>query len=258
MIKRLSFALRLSDVCLNRPLLRSEAHLYVDGLPALCEYKPGGYFVVSDLEEGVHHVEVKSFRLQSEELFIKVDYSADITAQQRTHYLMMNPSEAHPEASRLPSVRGRVKNASFVYILRERGELKVAEDTAQAGSTRLKLFCSGARPAFPSTFRIKDKNAADSEVITISGFDGDEYILAKPLRYSYARSTAVVPLIQVSCNENGEFFFVIPPDFKADTESGEISLSIFSPGKKSVTGTEVKAKSAGITRLGDLKMKKES
>lgn len=257
MIKRLSFALRLSDVCLSRPLLRSEASVYVDGAPVLCEYKTGGYFAVSDLNEGVHHVEVRSFKLQKAELDVKVDYSLYTPAQQRTYYLMLNPSEAHPEAARLPSVTGRVKNADFVYILRERGELKVAEDMAQSGSTRLKLFCGGARPSLPSTFRIKDKNAADSEVVTISGFDGDEYILVEPLKYSYARSASVVPLIQVSCNENGEFFFLIPPDFKAEADSGEITLNIFSLGKNTVSSTEIKAKPTGATRLGELKMKKE-
>ena len=254
MIKRLSFALRLSDVCLGRPLLRSEASVYVDGAPVLCEYKTGGYFAVTDLDEGVHHVEVKSFKLQSAELDIKVDYSIHTTARQCTYYLMLNPSEAHPEAVRLPAVTGRVKNADFVYILSERGELKVAEDMAQSGSTRLKLFCGGARPSFPSTFRIMDRNSADSEVITISGFDGDEYILAGPLQYRYARSASVVPLIQVSCNEEGEFFFLIPPDFKADADSGEIALRIFSLGKRTISSTNVKAQPTGTTRLGELKM----
>ena len=256
MIKRLSFALRLSDIFLKRPLLSSEAEIYVDGLLVRHEYKQGGYFVVSDLSEGRHHVTVGSFKLQSEELDITVDYSPDITAQQRTYCLMLNPSGNHPEAIRLPSVRCRIKNERCVYILRERAELKIAEDTATAGNTRLKLF--GAKPELPSLFRIIENNAGNRELVTISGFDGESYILAEPLKYSHARSVAVVPLVRVSCDENGEFFFVIPPEFEADKESGKINLNMICIRENNVRTVEITVSSKGITDLGELKMKKES
>ena len=256
MTKQLSFVLQLSDICLKRPLLGSEAAIYVDGLPVRHEYKPGGYFVISDLGEGEHRVAVKSFKLQSTELDITVDYSPDITARQRTYCLMLNPSASHPEAIRLPSVRGRIKdNKRGVYILRERGELKIAEDTVSAGSTRLKLF--GAKPALPSAFRIGEKNADSRELVIIKGFDGEAYILAEPLKYSHARSVAVVPLIQVNCDENGEFFFVIPPDLGADKESGKIRLSMICTEGDAVYTAEVRADLKGTADLGELKIKKE-
>lgn len=258
MTKRLSFALRLSDVCLGRPLLGSEAVIYVDGLRVRHEYKTPGYFVVSDLSEGLHHVVVSSFKLQSARLDITVDYSPNITAEQRTHYLTLNPSAAHPETARLPSVRGRIKDAGNVYVLRKRGEMKIAEDTAQAGSTRLRLFCGGAAPPLPSAFRIMDKKSRLCELVTISGFDGEEYILSRPLENSYGRSAEVVPLIGISCDENGEFFFVIPPEFSAGSESGEIVLKIISVKESGMRSAAIKALPKGTTELGELNMNKET
>ena len=255
MTKRLSFALRLFDVCLNRPLMRSEAELFADGVRLRCEYKPGGYFVVCDLPEGEHAVEIRSFMLQTAALSLTVDYSPEITAAQRTHYICMNPSKNHPQALKLPSISGSVKGAQSVFVLRERAALKIAEDNAAAGSGRLKLF--GTVPALPSAFRIRDKKGG-GETVTISGFDGEEYVLVQPLAGSYARSAEVVPLIEVRCDEDGGFFFVIPPDFKADKDSGEISIHILTWDEKTAKSAEVKAAPKGTTELGELKMKKES
>lgn len=254
MTKRLSFALRLFDVCLNRPLLRSEAEIFADGTRVKCEYKAGGYFVVCDLPEGEHTVEIRSFMLQTTRLEITVDNSPEITAAQRTQYICMNPSKNHPQAVRLPSIRGSVKGAQSVFVLRERAALKIAEDNAAAGSERLRLF--GGVPTLPSAFRILDKKGG-GETVTIIGFDGEEYLLASPLASAHARSADVVPLIKVSCDENGSFFFVLPPDFKADKDSGEISVHIFSLDDKSVKSAEVKVAPKGTTELGELKMKKE-
>ena len=255
MTKRLSFALRLFDVCLNRPLMRSEAEVFVNGERVRCEYKTGGYFVVCDLPEGEHTVEIRSFMLQTVVLSLTVDYSPEITSEQRTQYICMNPSKQHPQAAKLPSISGCVNGTRSVFVLRERAALRIAEDKATMGSKRLKLF--GAVPTLPATFRIMDKRGG-SETVMISGFDGEEYILARPLEYSHARSVEVVPLIEVSCNENGGFFFVLPPDFKADKGSGEIIVNIFAWDEKSSKSAEIKAAPRGITELGELKLKKES
>lgn len=254
MMKRLSFALRLFDVCLNRPLLRSEAEVFADGARVRCEYKPGGYFVVCDLPEGEHTVEIRSFMLQTVIFSVMVDNSPEITAAQRTQYICMNPSKKHPQAAKLPSISGSVSGARSVFVLRGRAALKIAEDNAAKGSERLKLF--GAVPTLPSAFRIMDRKGG-SETVMISGFDGEEYVLARPLENSHTRSVEVVPLIEVSCNENGGFFFVLPPDFKADKDSGEISVNIFTWDEKSAKSAEIKAAPHGTTELGEIKMKKE-
>lgn len=255
MTKRLSFALRLFDVCLNRPLLRSEAEIFADGARVRCEYKQGGYFVVCDLPEGEYTVEIRSFMLQTAALPVTVDYSPELTAAQQTYYICMNPSKDHPQALKLPSISGSVKGAHSIYVLRERAALKIAEDNAVAGSENIRLF--GTTPTLPSMFRIRDKKGG-GETVTISGFDGEAYILTSPLRSDHARSEEAVPLIEVGCDENGGFFFVLPPDFTPDKNSGEISVHIYSYDEKNAKTAEIKAAPKGTTELGELKMKRES
>lgn len=257
MVKRLSFVLRLGDVCFNRALLSSEASIYIDGLLFHHEYKNNGYFIVTDIPEGLHTVTVSSFKFQTETLELNVDYSPEITAQQRVHYLMLNPSEKHPQAIRMPSVRGNVAGAEYVYILRERGELKVAEDDAKAGNTRIRLFCSGAKPQLPSVFRINDKKKANCELVTLSGYNENVYQLSEPLRFDHLRSSSVVPLIRVRCGNDGSFFFVIPGDFRADRESGKISLTMITDSGGATQKAQIEAEASGVTELGTLKMKKE-
>lgn len=257
MVRRLSFALRLSDVCLNRTLLGSEASVYVDGQLIHHEYKRDGYYIVTDIPEGVHTVTVKSAKFQTETLEINVDYSPGINAENRVHYIMLNPSEKHPEVVRMPSVRGCVPGAEYVYILRERCELKVAEDNAREGSVGLRLFCGGAKPQLPSVFRISDRKSGNNELITISGYRDNVYLLAEPLKYAHLRSSAVVSLIRVRCDSEGGFFFVIPKDFRPEKESGKVNLTFISEsdGQSNIAYTEAEA--SGVTELGVIKMKKE-
>ncbi|MGN1341300.1 MAG: hypothetical protein ACI4WS_13490 [Oscillospiraceae bacterium] len=255
--RRLSFALRLSDGCLNRALLSSEAGIYIDGIPYHHEYKRNGFFVVMDVPEGVHQVAVKSFKFQTETMEVNVDYSPEVSAQQRVYYLMLNPSAKHPEASRMPMVKGSVPGAEYIYILRERGEMKVAEDAAQAGNTQLRLFCGGATPQLPSVFRINDKKSANSEFVTLTGFNDNSYQLSAPLKYDHPRSSSVVPLIRVRCDPEGGFFFVIPGDFRPEKDSGVIALTLVSDSGGAVKKAQVEAAAAGVTELGTVTMKKE-
>ncbi len=258
MVKQLSFALRLSDVCLNRVLLSSEASIYVDGVLCRHEYKKDGYFIFTDLPEGTRKVTISSFKFQTEILDINVDYSHNISAQQRVHYIMLNPSERHPQAVRMPSIRGSAPGSEYIYILRERCELKVAEDTAQEGNTQLRLFCSGAQPQLPSVFRINDKKASNSELITLSGYKDNIYQLSEPLKHSHPRSSSVIALIRVRCDADGGFFFVIPPDFRPDKESGKIPLTIISDDGTNTRNAQEEAMASGVTELGVIKMKKGS
>ena len=257
MVRSLSFALRLSDVCLNRALLSSQASVYVDGVLYRHEYKRNGYFIVSDLPEGLHTVTVCSYMFQTETLEINVDYSPEITAQQRVHYLMLNPSEKHPQAVRMPSVRGILPGEEYVYILRERGELKVAEDDAKAGNTQLRLFCGGAQPQLPSVFRINDKKSENSELVTLTGCSDNTYQLSEPLRSDHPPSSSVIPLIRVRCGNDGGLFFFIPDDFRADKESGKICLTLISDSGGTIKKARIEAEAVGATELGTIKMKKE-
>jgi len=254
MVKRLSFVLRLTDGFFGSVLSSREAAIWIDGVGYRHEYKPGGYFVVTDLTEGEHSVVVRSPEFQTETVTINIDYGQAVSAENRVHYLVLNPSASHPGAVRAPSVRGKVVGAQKLYIMRSRGKMKIAEDSAESGNTSLKLFCEGARPQFPSFFRIKDRTRG--EIITISGADGDVYILEKPLAFSHPRSSPVIQLIRLWCGGNGEFFFVIPPEFRPDKDGGKIKLGAFAVCGGALTQTEFTAESFGCTELGEIKLQR--
>lgn len=250
MIKRLSFALRLLDGFLNRALTGSEAEIWVDGTKYPHEYKPNGYFVVVDLKEGEYSVAVKSPKFQTETMTICVGGSED-----PVRYLTLNPSESHPAALRSPRIAGRAVGAQELYIMRTGRGLKIAEDTAEAGNTSVKLFCGGARPRLPAFFRIRDKTASRSEIVTLTGAKEDVYRLGEPLAFSHPRSSEVIPLIRLLCAENGAFFFVVPPEFRPDKD-GKIKLGVLAKRGGVLEETEWVAGSTGKTELGDIKWEK--
>lgn len=254
MIKRLSFVLRLIDGCLNRVLLSSEAVIWINDVKYRHIYKNGGYFAAADLPEGEYSVVVSSSKFQTETLTINVDYNETVSAESRVHYLVLNPSASHPDTVRYPSISGKAVGVQKLYIMRSKSKMKIAEDGAESGRSSLKLFCEGARPQLPSLFRIKDRAAARSEIVTLSGADGDVYMLEEPLAFSHSRSSAVIPLIRISCSESGDFFFVIPPEFRPDKDSGKINLNAFAECGGVLLQTELAAESCGNTALGNIRL----
>lgn len=247
MIKRLSFAFRLLDGFLNRALTGSEAAIWVDGMKYPHEYKPNGYFVVSDLKEGEYSVAVRSPEFQTETMTIRVGGSED-----PVRYLTLNPSGSHPAALRSPRIAGRAVGVQRLYIMRTRCGLKIAEDTAEAGNISVKLFCGGARPCLPAFFRIRDKTVSRGEIVTLIGAEGDVYRLGEPLAYSHPRSSSVIPLIRLLCAENGAFFFVVPPEFCPDKD-GKIKLGVLAERGGVWEEAEWVVGSSGRTELGDIK-----
>ena len=139
-------------------------------------------------------------------------------------------------------------------ILRHGSGLKVAEDNAAAGRTDIRLFSARGIPALPSAYRINDKSASKCEFVTLTGADGDMYMLDEPLKYSHPRSADVVPVTSVRCSDNGEFFFVLSSEFKRD-ESG-ISLVILAQKDDRLFTAEATAAAGGITDAGELKFRK--
>ena len=250
MIKRLSFALRLLDGYLNRALTGSEAEIWVDGMKYPHEYKPNGYFVVSDLKEGECSVAVKSSKFQTETMSICVG-----SFENPVRYLTLNPSESHPATLRSSRIAGCAVGVRELYIMRTKCGLKIAEDAAEAGNTSVKLFCGGARPRLPAISRIRDKIASRSEIIMLIGAEGDVYRLREPLAFSHPRSSAVIPLIRLRCAENGAFSFVVPPEFRPDKD-GKIKLRVLAERGGVLEETEWVAGSSGRTELRDIKWKK--
>ena len=104
-IKRLSCVFRLSDAGSGRLLTRSEVSFREGGAVIKHEYKPGGYFVLTDLPEGDHTITVTAPGYQQEQAVITVDH-ARFSALDSVSYIALNPSRRHPAADRYPSLCG--------------------------------------------------------------------------------------------------------------------------------------------------------
>ncbi len=253
-IKRLSCVLRLTDGCMNRPLTGSEAALYSDGIRLRHEYKPGGYFVVTDLPAGECTVTVIAYGYQTENIRISVSGEDDIPALSQVRYIPLNPSEKHPAAARMPSVSGTAPGMSTLYVVRPVGNMRVAEESSAAGADEIKMFSEGKTPPFPCDFVIG--SGLHAELVTFISNQGGVCRTEKPMKYAHKRSENAVPLIRLQCTDN-RFFLLIPGIFSADSETGKIPLKF-----AAVKSGKIVYASAGVlpgrhSDISELKMKGE-
>lgn len=252
--KCISCVMKISDGITRKPLASSQVRICADGAPVKHEYKQGGYFVLLGLAEGRRVVTVSSPCFQTERLEVLVDYSTVQRPEGMVRYLMLNPSQSHPLAASMPAVRGTAEGFERIFVLRHGGELKIAEDNAQAGHTAVRLFSPKGGVALPSMYRISDRSAARCELVMLKGADGDMYMLDEPLKYPHPRSADVVPVISVSCTDSGEFFFMLSPEFRGGEDG--ISLVILAQREDKSYTAEVTASPKGITDIGALKLGK--
>ncbi len=228
----------------------------MDNEPIRFEYKQGGYFILIDLEEGIHTVTLESYCYQTEVFTIKVDHSVIQRPEIMVRYIVLNPSEKHPQASSMPVVKGVAKDFDRVYLQRLGGEMKIAEDDATEGKTAIRLFSPKSGVMLPSLYMIKDKSAAKCEIVMLNGANGDMYMLDAPLRYSHPRSAEVVPITRIGCGADGSFYFMLPSALIVGNGDVETSITIFAENDGKLYRTDVKAKNRGTTELGTLEFKK--
>lgn len=248
MISRLSCVLKLNSSIDSSDLQTNDVVIYSDGNRFRHTYKKGGFFVLSNMSEGEHLIKITSWKYQTAEIKVTVDYSVNFDISM-VRYVIMNPSPSHPTAARMPSIRGSFGRQADYYILHEDCELKIAEDSAKEGNTTVKLFSSLGKPVFPSVFLIKDKSEAKNEFVVIKGLDGDSFLLDSPLKYAHARSTSIVPLIKLSSEADGSFFAVLSGGFKKD-DSGKYVVKLYVDKGGKLILKEISASIRGETSLG--------
>ena len=257
MIKKcISCVLKISDGITRQPVTASSVHLYVDGAPIRAEYKQGGYFILIDLEEGAHTVSVQSYCYQTESFAITVDYSVIQRPESMVRYIVLNPSEKHPRASAMPSLRGVAAGFDRIYLQRRGGEMKIAEDDADKGKTAIRLFSPKSGVSLPSVYLINDKSASKCEFVMIKGADGDMYMLEAPLKYSHPRSADVVPLTSVGCSADGAFYIMLPSDLISGKSDEGTTITILAEKGDKLFRAEVAVKNKGATELRALEFKK--
>lgn len=250
--KQLSCVLKITDGVTARVLKRTEVLILADGEPIRYEYKSGGYFVLTDLPEGAHCLKVQSHGFQQEELEIDIDHSTVKRAEQAVIYLALSPSPQYPSAFGMPSVSGRAKGLRHLYVQKQGAELKIAGDSAAAGSREIRLFCRGTKPPLPSFALIGDRLCETCEIVTLKIADGDAYTTENPLRYDHLRSEQVAPLVKLRCDEDGTFYLLLTPDLTQCRENGMISLIFLAERDGMICSALSMAMPEGKTELGEL------
>lgn len=256
MIKRVSCVLRLFDSTLCTPLLASQAEVRVDGQRVKPIWKPGGYFVLSDLPEGEHNVWVGSALFFHDELTVNVDYSRVFDERRDVLTVMLNPSEAHPAVQSGISLRGRFSRdgVTVFYIPRGTQGFKIAEDGADAGRTKIKLFTKSSNVRVPRLCYINDKNAKNGEFVLLSAVEGEEYTLASPLKKPHKRAAELVPVLKYRSNADGSFFARLPQGYKLDPEIGKLELTVLVEASDEVVSHTLTLTSKGENDVGVIKI----
>ena len=117
-------------------------------------------------------------------------------------------------------------------------ELKLAQDTAEAGDQTVKLFYRGGREEnrFPRNYLIVD--GKKSEVVPITGAQEGQAALDVPLKYQHKRGVAFYPAQAYCTGAQGEilaFFREAVPVEVFDPESKTLTSLVLQPGRNDIT-----------------------
>lgn len=251
-IKRLSCVFRLSDGCMTRLLSRNEAAFHVDGIATRHEFKPGGYFILTDLSEGAHDIVITASGYQPEHFQVMVDYGSDECAVRN---ITLNPSECHPAAGRYPAVCGTAPGVESLMVIRPAGQMRVAEERSEKGAVEIRMFSEGKTPALPMEFLLGTGRTA--EVVTFTGGSGGVYRTSTPMKHSHSRSETAQPLIRLNRSADGGFYLLLPGMFSADSSTGMIRLRFAALKKGKLLYSAADISAAGRTDVGALKFREE-
>lgn len=246
-IKRLSCVFRLSDGVSGKLLGGSEAAFFESGSALRHEFKPGGWFVLTDLSEGRHEITVSAPGHQPEEVSVDVGGEAG-NALDHVIYLALNPSRGHPAAGRAPSVCGTAAGFDTIYAFRAAGCLRVAEERSEAGASEIWMFQETGAPPLPALFLLG--SGKTSELATLTGIRDGLCSVQAPLRYAHMRSETAQPLIRLRCDENGGFFLMLP---EASGRTGEHELILIAEKSGKLVTAHAEYSGRGCTDIGRLK-----
>jgi len=256
-----SVIFQIIDRFKKRPLLASEATIFVNNRLLRPIYKPGGYFVFTNLEPGMTSFEIVSPFFQKEKVEMEIPQPGK---GYLLRHMLLNPGKLYSFESSATLVSGRIitKNTPFaeklfyMYPCKGGEILKIAEDNAVAGNSNIKLFAivPDRYLSIPGMYIIMDKDKAKKEVCLITrGKDKDGiFSLESGLKFSHSRGTPLVGAIECKTSSEGEFFTVVPVWGK---ENEKVNIDIFtnSEDDKSIKKT-IEIEIGKKNNLGDIEV----
>ena len=236
-----SLILRLVDRFGRRAVTAHEVSVFLGGHRGRTVWKPGGFFVLADLEPGRMQVELRSTRYQAESFPVDVPLPG---AGYVLMHRMLNPAPAYPFGSPVTTLSGHllldgetVSGRPFHLVPGEGTEvLKVAEDGMEAGAVGLKLFAAVAagRLSIPGHYLVFEREEAKREfcLIVQPADRNGLYLLQDGLSHAHPRGTPLVEVIEVRTAADGGFFCVLP-DIRG--KEARVELLLRETGRESVS-----------------------
>lgn len=228
----ISIIFKIMDRFKKKVLLAPEVSIFLNNQRVKSLYKPGGYFIFTDLPAGRASFEITSPIFRTEKVIADIPEAG---SGYIINHLMMNPSREYPFGSPVTTVLGRitlgkvpVSEQRFHLIPGDGGELmRIAEDKAEAGNSLLKLFAvvPGRQLSIPGKYIIKDKEEVKREfcLITQNADKDGIYPLEKGMAYNHQRATPLVEVIECVTSSDGSFFTALP-DLKESKSSLDILI----------------------------------
>lgn len=252
-----SAVLKITDQFTRRPVSAHPFRFAVDEELFKPIYKPGGYFVFTDLSHGIHKITMESQIYENRTINVVVSENA---AEYEMLHFMLNPSPAYPFNITVTSICGclcdnekPLSNQPFC-LLTGKEAIKIAQDDADAGCGLLKLFVATAhgRLSVPSLLFIQDKKQEQQEFCVLTSRDENTraYKLEQKLRFSHIRGTLLLEAIEYRTDLSGNFFaaFTMPP-----IKEASIDFILPQDGKNKIFSVHVvsgKMNNVGMIRIG--------
>lgn len=214
----ISIIFKITDRFKKRALLAPEVTIRADGQRLKPLYKPGGYFIYTDLPPGEALFEISSAVFQTEKVAAVIPAAEDGYVMS---HLMMSPSRQYHFEGRVTMISGRLLRESeplatvaFHIVVGSGGEMmKIAEDGAGAGNDRIRLFVSvpERQLSIPGKYMIKEKDEEKQEfcLITQCADKDGRYLLEKGMAFSHPRATPLVEAVECVTSVDGGFFIAL-------------------------------------------------
>lgn len=225
---RLSAALAVRDGFTGKPMAQNAVGCILDGQVCHPGYRPGGYLIFTNLAPGPHTVVLRGGRYRDEKILLEIPETGHVERN-----VTLKPAPNYPlycqmtQLSATLTERGKpvADRTLWVAAKAAMADLKLAQDTAEAGCREAKLyFRGGPEGRFPGNYLIVD--GKNSEVVAISGAEGGHATLDTPLQFSHKRGTAFYPAQEYHTDDKGQIlaFFREPvPAYILDPDKANLT-----------------------------------
>lgn len=203
---RLSAALAVRDGYTGKPMEQNALRCHLDGQPYRPGYRAGGYLIFVNLAPGPHTVVLQGGRYRDERIQLQIPETGHVERN-----VTLKPAPNYPFYSQVTQLCAALKEKGkpvadrtlWVAAKAAMSDLKLAQDTAEAGSQEVKLyFRGGPEGRFPGNYLIVD--GKNSEVVAISGAEGGHASLDSPLGFSHKRGAAFYPAQEYHTDDKGQ------------------------------------------------------